>query len=217
MTFKPVGVLALCATLTAFVRRGEHSVILIGGAGSLGKSTFAERLAQHITEAAGLTVSVLDLDCYLMPRNVRETNEQIVSGYNPAEYHLDQAGADIRRLLAGQTIAVSPYDNVTSQKGSEVPITPGSVLIIEGVMALTEPVREFGTIGVFVAAPREVLYHNRRARELGLGFEPERIERKFAILSDDYTRYIAEQMQHAHILVDVGMNSNFSSITLRIV
>ena len=205
---------ALRGALAYLVQEKSHCVILIGGAGSLGKSTLAVRLAECI-RTSGRSVSVLDLDCYLIPRELREAQEPIVSGYNPKGYQLTQAVGDIQRLLSGHAVWVSPYDKANSTKAAEVEIPAGDVLVVEGALALREPIRTFGTIGVFFDAPPDVLYENRRERELLLGFGPERIERKFAGLRTDYELYIREQIEHAHIVALVGADYGFTGLTFR--
>jgi uridine kinase len=207
--------LVLCDALDGLARRDSRHVILIGGAGSLGKSTFAKYLRHSIADATGLATSVLDLDCYLAPRAVREAKNPIVTGYDPAGYDLQQAATDIDSLLHGTPIIVSPYEKVTSRKGPAVSIEPAPIVIVEGVMALFNPILPFGTVRLFFDASHEVLYRNRRAREEGLGFDLQRIERKFIGLMEDYALHVVPQKAAAQIVVDIGLEYQFLSIAFR--
>jgi len=207
--------LVLCDVLAALARRDRRHVILIGGAGSLGKSTFSKCLGHSIADAAGLATSVLDLDCYLAPRAVREAKDPVVTGYNPAGYDLQQAAADINSLLHGTPIEVSPYEKVTSRKGPVVSVEPAPIVIVEGVMALLDPILPLGTVRLFFDASHEVLYRNRRAREEGLGFDLQRIEQKFIGLMEDYALHVVPQKAAAQIVVDVGLEYQFLSIAFR--
>ena len=193
----------------------RQPVVLIGGAGCVGKSTFASELQGQIERSSTRTVSVLDLDCYLVERHRRETPHRVVTGYDPAAYHIEAAVKDIETLLAGRAIRVSPYDKPTSQKGKDISINPADVLVVEGVMALTDPIRKFKSVAIFMDAHKEVLYANRLARETSLGFDMKRIERKFQGLSQDYTRFIQPQRDRAEMLIEIGDRYSFLQVLVR--
>jgi uridine kinase len=200
----------------AFSIKGQwRAVLLVGGAGCVGKSSFALELRDHFITTIGCSTSVLDLDCYLLERKKRETTNNVVTGYNPAAYQLDLAVNDMRSLLQGDPVKVSPYDKVTSTRAPAIWLEPTEILIVEGVMALTAPLLEFKTLGLYMDAPPEILYTNRVARELALGFDRHRIEEKFAGLTADYTRFIQPQNKDAEVIVELGMNYQFSQVHAR--
>ena len=197
------------------VKNLDQKVILIGGAGCVGKSTFAVDLQRYISNTLGTTVSALDLDCYLIERSQREKNGRVITGYDPAGYRLEVAIRDIEALLSGQSVLVSPYDKATSERGREILIEPAEVLILEGVMALYEPIRGYGTVRIFIDADQTTLYSNRELREMGLGFDTERIKKKFALLSHDYSRFIAPQRDNADIVIRIGPEYKIQNLELR--
>lgn len=186
------------------LRHLDRGVILIGGPGCVGKSSIAVAMRDDIAPSIGKQISILDLDCYLIERAKRENKTTIVSGYNPAGYELQRANRDIEALVAGKPVTVSPYDKATSTRGPEVVVPPSDIFVVEGVMALAEPIRSFGSVAVFVYADRATLYSNRVARETSLRFDRERIERKFEVLMQDYERFIAPQRAGADIVILVG-------------
>jgi len=200
--------------LKAIIGDLPRPVIVIGGTGCVGKSTFAIELQADLLQTSGRSVSVLDLDCYLTERHRRETDERVVTGYDPAGYRLESAVKDIESLLEGHAVRVFPYDKATSRMGQKMCINPAEVLVIEGVMALTDDIRRFRSVGMFMDAATQILYANRLARETALGFERERIERKFQLLSRDYDRFIRPQRDHAEMLIEIGDNYSFTRLLI---
>jgi uridine kinase len=203
------------SALVGAIRHLDHPVILIGGAGCVGKSFFAVELRDYLHRQLGQSVSVLDIDCYLLERRNRENGSTVVTGYDPAGYDLAHAIEDIRALLQGKPVEVSPYDKTTSTRAPAIVLEPTKILIVEGVMALREPVLQFKSFGIYMDAPVEVLRNNRMARDLALGFDMTRIETKFAGLSIDYKRFILPQRDNAEAILDMGTNYEILELRVR--
>ena len=190
-------------------------VVLVGGPGCVGKSTFAAELQEQFGSHPVRTATVLDLDCYLLERAYRESPKSVITGYNPAAYELNIATRDIQSLLRGKSVLVRPYDKATSTRGPERQVDPARLLIVEGAMALTTALLRFPAVRAFLDAETDVLYENRVARERSLGFEESRIQRKFALLDRDYDRFIVPQRAAAHLLVRVGRGYEFAALEMR--
>lgn len=86
-------------------------IIAITGQSGLGKSAFSYQLSQYIGRAG----NVVDLDCYLKPREWRLAHN--VSGPSPEANDLDQAAEDIQELLEKRTKYFSYYSHETGQVG----------------------------------------------------------------------------------------------------
>lgn len=203
------------AALSFAIQGLDHPVLLIGGAGCVGKSFFALELRDYLLRHLGRSVSVLDLDCYLFELRHRESESMVVTGYDPAGYDLRHAIDDIRALLQGRPVEVSPYNKATSSRAPMTLLEPAEILLVEGAMALREPVLRFKSFGVYMDAPVKVLRANRVARELALGFDMTRIEAKFARLSADYTRFILPQRDKAEAILCVGTNYEIGQLRVR--
>jgi len=186
-------------------------VLLIGGPGYAGKSTFAEELANELTKQDQPT-TVLELDCYLIERSRRQTADGPISGYNPAGYLLREACRDIDALLAGRRIVVSPYDKATGSRAPPINLCRTKHLIIEGSMALRDPIYPFGSVSLFLDAPQQVLYANRKRRELAYGSTPAEIDRKFELLLHDDAAYIAPQRPRAQMVAEIDERYAFLSL-----
>jgi uridine kinase len=193
------------------VRASGSIVIVIAGPGCAGKSTFAIELSEAIRET-GVPNSLLDLDCYLIERAKRISGPTFIGGYNPAGYLLEQAAIDIAALRRGDTISVSPYDKATSGRAPFVKIAAAPVIIIEGSMALQEPVRGVGNINLYMDAPESTLFTNRRRREIGLGLSDSEIIKKFSQLCEDYQLYIKPQSTYADICIEIDQRYRFTRV-----
>jgi uridine kinase len=202
--------------LSSFVQNiiTDRSVILIGGTGCVGKSTYAHELSHHLQQTPGIRVPVLDLDSYLIERAVRESKNPEISGYNPKGYELQKACHDIETLLKGGNIYVTPYNKATSTRPSKVRMEPGSILILDGVMVLTDEIRKYGTIGIFFDTTPEIEYQNRVKRETELGFSMDRIRKKFSLLQQDRVTYIDPLRSKADIIIEIGSNYEFLKIEI---
>jgi uridine kinase len=205
----------LLSILATVVKDLDRPVILVGGTGCVGKTIFSEEIATHLRSSLKSSVSVLDLDCYLIEREVRESRTQKISGYNPKGYELSTTVSDIKSILNGETICVSLYDKVTSRRTKNMKIAPAEILIVEGVMALTDSIREFGNVRIFLDAETRVQFGNRLAREKKLGFDEDRIKTKFAHLMEDYDRFIVPQRNFADFIVNVDTDYEFLKIEIR--
>jgi uridine kinase len=186
-------------------------VLLIGGPGCVGKSTFAEELAQELTKQNQPTI-VLELDCYLIERSKRQTGDSPIGGYNPAAYRLREACRDIHALLGGRRVWVSPYDKAAGTRAPPIELRGAKHLIIEGSMALRDPIYSYGSFSLFLDASQDVLYTNRKRRELGYGFSLDEIDRKFDLLLRDYTAYIAPQRLRAKLVVEIDERYEFRCV-----
>jgi uridine kinase len=205
---------AVKTMLISRLRPIREFVLLIGGPGCAGKSTFASELARDFVDA-GLQAAVLDLDCYLLERAEREKGTVPISGYNPTGYLLDNAARDIRSLISRRPVMVSPYDKPTSRRAPLVCVEPARVLIVEGSMALRDPIYAFGDASIFLDSTQAILFANRTRRELGYGATMEQIERKFLLLRQDYFIFIRPQRKRADLIAQIDGDYAFTRLALR--
>jgi len=125
-------------------RKDEVRVILIAGPSSSGKTTFSKRLTiQLLTE--GISPFALELDNYFVNREDTPLNED-------GEYdfeHLDAVNRPllndhVRRLIAGERVQLRHYNfkKGVNEPGDEVQLTPGQVIILEGIHGLNPKLLE---------------------------------------------------------------------------
>lgn len=200
------------STILSIIKNHNNFIILIGGSGCVGKSSFSLDLKKYINKNLENTVSILDLDSYLIERHIRESNVNPISGYNPDGYELIKAIEDINYLIKGNNIKVRIYDKRTSIRSKLSIIKPAKILIIEGVMSLTNYIRNFGTLRIFLNASDNIEYENRIIRESNFGFDIQRIESKFAQLRKDKKKYITPLRKYADIIIELGNNYTYREL-----
>jgi len=138
-----------------------------------------------------------------------------LSAYHPRAFDLARARHDIERLLGGHDVAIQAYDKVTGTSHDAGVLRLGDCLIIEGAMALREPLLGISPLRVFLDASLETLFENRRRREEALGFDQESIMRKFEGLRADYMRHVVPQSECAHLCIEVDERYRFTKLEAR--
>lgn len=135
---------------------------------AVGKSTFAERLAEHLrgSTAAGapVGVSVVSCDGFLFSnRELRERGLFERKG-EPSTFDLDA----LRRFLiaareggpreGAESLSVPVYSHVDYDVRADPELLgDADVIIVEGVVALQDPVRDMLDIGIYLDADPDLL------------------------------------------------------------
>lgn len=114
-------------------------LVLITGPSSSGKSTFCKRLSIQL-KACGINPISFSTDDYFVNRlDTPRLPDGAFDFDNFDTVDHDYLQKDVLKLLAGDTVEVPEYNFVTGLReynGKHLTLTPGSVLIIEGIHAL---------------------------------------------------------------------------------
>ena len=196
-----------------------HRVVGIAGAGCVGKSTFADALADILRRDHSYDCASVDLDGYLIEKSQRESSQPIISGYHPRAFEVDRAAEDIARWrTAGRPFHLWIYDKVTSLRLPGKPVEASDLLIIEGACAFYEPLRDLGDLKIFLWASKQLQYANRYHREKEELKRPDaEIQEKFAHLYPDYERYILPTLSLADVVLEVEDGYRLKNPTFSIV
>lgn len=140
-------------------------IFAISGQSSLGKSAFSYQLAHYL----GRPNNVVDLDCYLKPREWRLTNN--VSGPAPQANDLEKATADILELLQRRkqyfpfyshetgTTGEAPHNSnlyhfsaeeLQQKAGYTVTLLSRDYLILEGVSSFYGQLAQLSNFKIFI-------------------------------------------------------------------
>ncbi len=115
-------------------------VVLMSGPSSSGKTTTAKRLGIQL-RVLGLTPVLISLDDYFVERE-KTPRDPATGDYDYEAFDAidhDTFNDHLRRLVAGESVAVPRYDFITGQRQwHEQPLSLGerSVLLVEGIHAL---------------------------------------------------------------------------------
>ena len=127
----------LCRDIAA---RPKTRIILIAGPSSSGKTTFANRLRINMG-VYGKKCYVVSLDDYYLERDTRVPDENGKIDFECLEaLDLPVLNRDLNNLLAGKQVTLPRYDfeSGTRQRGKDVCLKPGEMLIIEGIHGLNK-------------------------------------------------------------------------------
>lgn len=145
--------------ITARYNQGGARVVLIAGPSSSGKTTTCKRLAIQLMTNL-LVPRMISLDDYFVNRE--DTPRDAAGDYDyESLYALDlkQFNHDLNALIAGEEVEL-PYYNFElgkrQYKGNKIKLTPGSILLIEGIHGLnpelTALIEEHMKYRVYVSA-----------------------------------------------------------------
>ena len=127
------------------IAANNKTIALIAGPSSSGKTTFASRLAIQL-RVNGMRPSVISLDNYYLDRELIPRDENGNYDFETIDaIDTKQIDSDLRSLLAGNTVEIPHFNFLTGKreyKGNFLRLTPGDVLLIEGIHGLNERVSE---------------------------------------------------------------------------
>lgn len=118
---------------------GEVKIVLITGPSSSGKSTFCKKLSIQLM-ACGIHPISFSTDGYFVNRvDTPKLPDGTYDFDNFDTVDHDTLQADVLKLLKGETVQVPEFNFVTGIReynGKTLELTPGTVLLIEGIHAL---------------------------------------------------------------------------------
>lgn len=118
---------------------GEVKIVLITGPSSSGKSTFCHKLSIQLM-ACGIHPISFSTDDYFVNRvDTPKLPDGTYDFDNFDTVDHDTLQADVLKLLKGETVQVPEFNFVTGIReynGKTLELTPGTVLLIEGIHAL---------------------------------------------------------------------------------
>jgi uridine kinase len=157
-------------------------LVAIAGPVASGKTTLAHAIARaHGTEA--LSTDEYLPDYAVIPRMERD---------EPRHADLERLAADLASLREGRETRVPVWSFFENRRVDERAMTPGRVVVVEGLFALHPVLKDLIDLGVFVDGPFEY----RRERFVGRSAEG---ERGFSVEeADAHFRDIAEPTLWRH-------------------
>jgi len=145
----------------------KPTLIGIAGGTASGKTTIAKMLYDATSNFG--TISLIRMDDYYKLYKDIPINEDGVRNFDhPDSYDVELLVHDLKELKAGHSIKKPTYDFVVSERSSITEtITPGNVIILEGIMAFAIPqVCECLDIKVFVDTPSDIRFIRRLERDM---------------------------------------------------
>lgn len=187
---------------------------IAGGTGS-GKTTVVNKI---LTSFPAGEVAVIPQDSYYKDSSHVPVEERSKINFDePAAIEWPLLVEHLRRLKEGQSIEMPTYSYLTCTRQAEiVPVSPGDVVIVEGILVLTDPVlREMMDIKVFVDADADDRLIRVISRDcIERGRTPQMvIDRYQEVLKPMHCKYIEPCKRYADLIVPQG-GSNIVAINL---
>lgn len=187
---------------------------IAGGTGS-GKTTVVNKI---LTSFPAGEVAVIPQDSYYKDSSHVPVEERSKINFDePAAIEWPLLVEHLRRLKEGRSIEMPTYSYLTCTRQAEtVPVSPGDVVIVEGILVLTDPVlREMMDIKVFVDADADDRLIRVISRDcIERGRTPQMvIDRYQDVLKPMHSKYIEPCKRYADLIVPQG-GSNIVAINL---
>ena len=178
---------------------------IAGGTGS-GKTTVVKRIIESLSKDE---VTVLPLDSYYKDSsNVPIEERQNINFDHPNAFDWDLLSKHITMLRQGKAIEQPIYSYITSTRQKEtIHIEPREVVIIEGILALSEPkLRQQMDLRIFVDAdPDERLIRVIQRDVLERGRTAEAVmERYVKVLKPMHLEFIEPAKRVADLIIPQG-------------
>ena len=197
---------------------------IAGGTGS-GKSTVVKRIADYFTEN---DVAILPLDAYYKDNShIPLEDRRAVNFDHPNAIEYDLIIKHVEDLKEGKEIPCPIYSYISCTRDERtVPIKPAHVVIIEGILSLTDPkLRQMMDVKLYVdceADIRLIRVINRDTKERGRDVETvmQRYKETVRPMHDQFiepTKHFADVIvpRGGHNTVAINMVINFIEKALR--
>lgn len=183
-------------------------IVAISGPSGSGKSWLANALRDQLTvEVPQLHVDVVPEDAYYRDQSHLKFSERIHVNYDhPDALEHELMQVQLAQLRAGEPVQMPVYDYVNHTRAQRVrPMKPASILIVEGVLILTNPeLRNQFDLTLYMDTPIELCIERRVRRDIReRGRTETSVREQFAsTVLPMYERFVAPAKQHADVLVD---------------
>ncbi|MFI5170984.1 MAG: uridine kinase [Chitinophagales bacterium] len=178
---------------------------IAGGTGS-GKTTFVNKL---IDSLSATSVAVISQDAYYRNNlHIPEIERKKMNYDHPDAIEWELLNEHIIQLSEGNTIAQPVYSMHTCSRGEEtIPVSPGKVLIVEGILILTQPMlRDLMSLKIYIDADsdhRLMRVVKRDMEERGRDVE-EVMKRYLNTVRPMHEQFIEPSKKHADLIVPIG-------------
>ncbi|MEM7658842.1 MAG: uridine kinase [Bacteroidota bacterium] len=160
-------------------------IVGICGGSASGKSYLLQRLLEQLPEES---VTLISLDNYYKPLEEQVRDEAgLVNFDHPDSLYLDRLTADVKRIMAGETVIQKEYTfNNPFTHAKDIVLKPAPLIILEGLFVFhPQALQPLLHLKVFVEAHEHIKLARRLRRD--------NAERGYTIESilTDYAKYVA--------------------------
>ena len=183
--------------------KGAVTIVEIAGGSASGKTS---AVSKKLMEALGEDATLISMDDYYRGKTFMDgeaTQGRVLNWDQPEALNIPLLKQQIADLKQGKPIQKPRYDFKTSETAGTEEIKPGKVIVIEGLFALNDLLKEEGDVKAFV----DIGTHGRILRRLLRDIErtsqkPEAIVRYFSeVVEPMHDRYIQSTKKNADLVI----------------
>lgn len=152
---------AILAELLQKIFKNQSTPILIaiGGPGGTGKSTFTEKLASRLPNAA-----IFTLDDYKTPRAVRR--DRRIFGAHPEANHIVLIREHLQHIRDGRPFDKPVYDNLSGEANQTARYLPKQFNLLDGEISTYKHFRDQVDFAVFIDSDWKTQLNTRISRDI---------------------------------------------------
>lgn len=182
----------------------QNRILLITGKSGSGKTTITD-LIKNLT---GSNTSVLSMDNYYKHTADKGTVEELLHhGYSfdvPESVNLEQANADLKKLLSGQEVRIPGYSFCTgASTPNAIPVESKKLIIMDGIFA-HNPLLVDGidAIKIFVDTPNKIIEDRWFPRAIKRGKTKDEAKTLYVDVTDKAREHIEPYMDKSSIVIN---------------
>ncbi len=174
-----------------------YPIITIAGGSCSGKTTFVEGFRNAV---------ILSLDSFY--KDLPDLTPDKDGKYDfdvPESMDLEECKKAALTLSEGKDVEIPMYDYVSCRRtGTELikaPQNNDAIVVVEGIFALCPPLKDIGTIRMFIEAPVEIRLARRIRRDVAREREVKEIIQQFTKVEEGHQKYIEPTKQFANLII----------------
>lgn len=169
-------------------------ILICGGSGS-GKSTLAKKFKD---------ATIISTDNFYIGKSKMVPMENGEYDFDdPSAVDLDECAQIALDLADGKEVLVPEYDMVISERVGWIKIVPAKsgLVIVEGVFALCEPLRQIGDLKIFIDTPTDERLARRINRDSERGRSVAEIIKHSIQVEESHKKHIEPMKQYADLIL----------------
>ncbi|PKG58279.1 uridine kinase [Shewanella sp. Choline-02u-19] len=196
-------------------------VIAIAGASASGKSLIAKTIYEELCRDLGTDqIGVIAEDAYYRDQGHMSMDERVLTNYDhPKALDHELLCKHLRALKEGNAVDIPVYSyNEHTRTDEKVTLTPKKVIILEGILLLTDPaLREQMDASVFMDTPLDICFMRRLSRDVAeRGRTMESVMAQYTeTVRPMFLQFIEPSKQYADIIVPRGGKNRIATDILK--
>lgn len=139
----------------------ENIIISLAGPGGCGKSTYAKRLQQKLSDE--VKTQILELDNYRLPRAERGPDQL---GSHPDSNNLDLALQHLKSIKDNKLFKTPVYDKKNGTADKTKQFTPSAITIFEGELSSDSQFSDLIDLSIFIDSDWKTQLNSRIGRDI---------------------------------------------------